>query len=37
MIASNTWTRERLGWEPKGPDLLTDLAAMDYSAPGMAE
>lgn len=33
MIASNAWTRARLGWEPTGPDLLTDLAAMDYSAP----
>lgn len=32
MIASNAWTRTRLGWEPKGPDLLTDLAAMDFSA-----
>ena len=32
MIASNAWTRARLGWEPTGPDLLTDLAAMDYSA-----
>ena len=31
MTASNVWTRERLGWEPLGPDLLTDLAAMDYS------
>ncbi|MDE1918445.1 MAG: SDR family oxidoreductase [Sphingomonadales bacterium] len=31
MIGSNAWTRARLGWEPKGPDLLTDLAAMDYS------
>ena len=31
MIASNAWTRDRLGWEPTGPDLLTDLAAMDYS------
>jgi nucleoside-diphosphate-sugar epimerase len=31
MIASNAWTRARLGWEPTGPDLLTDLAAMDYS------
>ena len=31
-IASNTWTRARLGWEPTGPDLLTDLAAMKYSA-----
>jgi nucleoside-diphosphate-sugar epimerase len=32
MIASNAWTRDRLGWEPTGADLLTDLAAMDYSA-----
>lgn len=32
MIASNAWTRARLGWEPTGPDLLTDLAAMDFSA-----
>ncbi|MEG3085590.1 SDR family oxidoreductase [Sphingomonas sp. PB2P12] len=32
MIASNGWTRARLGWEPTGPDLLTDLAAMDFSA-----
>lgn len=31
MLASNTWTRARLGWEPAGPDLLTDLAAMDYA------
>ena len=30
MIASNSWTRARLGWEPTGPDLLTDLAAMAY-------
>jgi nucleoside-diphosphate-sugar epimerase len=29
MTASNAWTRARLGWEPTGPDLLTDLAAMD--------
>ena len=32
MIASNAWTCARLGWEPTGPDLLTDLAAMDYTA-----
>ena len=32
MIASNDWTRARLGWEPTGPDLLTDLAVMDYGA-----
>ncbi|SEN47822.1 Nucleoside-diphosphate-sugar epimerase [Sphingomonas gellani] len=33
MSASNAWTCARLGWEPSGPDLLTDLAAMDYSVP----
>jgi nucleoside-diphosphate-sugar epimerase len=33
MIASSARTRARLGWEPTGPDLLTDLAAMDYSVP----
>ena len=32
MTASNAWTRARLGWKPSGPDLLADLAAMDYSA-----
>ncbi|WP_288937272.1 SDR family oxidoreductase [uncultured Sphingomonas sp.] len=32
MAASSAWTRARLAWEPCGPDLLTDLAAMDYSA-----
>ncbi|ABI62681.1 SDR family oxidoreductase [Granulibacter bethesdensis] len=31
MTASNAWTRARIGWVPTGPDLLTDLAAMDYS------
>jgi nucleoside-diphosphate-sugar epimerase len=31
MIASSTWTRARLGWEPTGPALLADLAAMNYS------
>ena len=30
MIASSAWTRARLGWKPTGPDLLSDLAAMDY-------
>lgn len=34
MVASNTWTCDRLGWTLTGPDLLTDLAAMDYSALG---
>ena len=32
MTASNVWTRKRLEWTPTGADLLTDLAAMDYSA-----
>ena len=32
MPASSAWTRQRLGWEPTGPDLLTDLKAMDYAA-----
>ncbi|NYD91021.1 SDR family oxidoreductase [Sphingomonas melonis] len=36
MTASNAWTRVRLGWEPSGPDLITDLAAMDYSAGAAA-
>ena len=31
MTASSLWTRARLGWEPTGPDLLTDLAAMNYA------
>ncbi|MEI5685866.1 SDR family oxidoreductase [Sphingomonas kyungheensis] len=31
MTASSAWTRERLGWQPGGPDLLSDLAAMDYA------
>ena len=36
MSASNALTCARLGWAPSGPDLLTDLAAMDYSAPASA-
>ncbi len=31
MPASSAWTRQRLGWKPTGPDLLTDLKAMDYA------
>jgi len=30
MPASSTLTRQVLGWEPNGPDLLTDLGNMDY-------
>lgn len=32
MPASSAWTRERLGWTPKGSSLLADLEAMDYAA-----
>jgi nucleoside-diphosphate-sugar epimerase len=30
-LTSSTGTRERLGWSPKGPSLLTDLGNMRYS------
>lgn len=30
MTASSAWTQKELGWTPKGPSLLTDLAAMSY-------
>ncbi|HEY1468211.1 MAG TPA: SDR family oxidoreductase [Candidatus Acidoferrum sp.] len=30
MPASSTRTREKLGWNPTGPDLLTDLKNMRY-------
>ena len=36
MIASSSWTQALLGWKPTGPDLLSDLAAMDYSVPEAA-
>lgn len=31
ITASSTQTREKLGWEPNGPNLLDDLRAKDYS------
>ena len=34
MPASGAVTRDRLGWVPRGPTLLEDLARMDYSAIG---
>ena len=30
MPASSQWTRKTLGWEPTGPDLMTDLENEDY-------
>jgi nucleoside-diphosphate-sugar epimerase len=32
MSASSKWTRARLGWEPTGPNLLTDLDQPGYHA-----
>jgi len=29
LAASGVWTRQQLGWNPTGPDLLTDLRNMD--------
>jgi len=31
LAASGTLTRQQLGWNPTGPDLLNDLRNMDYS------
>jgi hypothetical protein len=31
VAASSALTRQQLGWNPTGPDLLTDLHNMDYS------
>lgn len=31
LRASGEWTRKQLNWQPKGPGLLDDLRAMDYS------
>ncbi|MGC1342907.1 MAG: NAD-dependent epimerase/dehydratase family protein, partial [Candidatus Binataceae bacterium] len=31
LAASSVLTRQHLGWNPTGPDLLTDLRNMDYS------
>ena len=29
LPASSVWTRQHLGWEPTGPDLLSDLRELD--------
>jgi nucleoside-diphosphate-sugar epimerase len=31
LAASSALTRQQLGWDPTGPDLLTDLRNMDFS------
>ena len=31
LVGSSAKTRENLGWNPTGPDLITDLANMHYS------
>ena len=31
LPASGAWTRERFGWEPTGPRLLTDLANLELA------
>jgi hypothetical protein len=31
LAASSALTHQQLGWNPSGPDLLTDLRNMDYS------
>jgi hypothetical protein len=31
LAASSALTCEQLGWNPTGPDLLTDPREMDYS------
>ena len=33
LRASSAQTRERLGWTPTGPGLISDLKRMDYSVP----
>ena len=30
MPASSAWTRAQLGWEPKGPNLITDLKNLEF-------
>jgi hypothetical protein len=37
LAASSALTRQQLGWNFTGPDLLTDLRNMDYSGLGSAE
>jgi len=30
MPASSAWTQATLDWKPTGPDLITDLMAMEH-------
>ncbi len=36
LLASSAMTRAHLGWQPTGPELLEDLARMDYALPETA-
>ena len=36
MPTSKALTREALGWEPSGPDLISDLKRMDYGVSAAA-
>ncbi|GBQ91599.1 nucleoside-diphosphate-sugar epimerase [Acetobacter nitrogenifigens DSM 23921 = NBRC 105050] len=31
LVASSAWTRSRLGWQPTGPGIISDLTKMDYT------
>lgn len=31
LTASSAWTREQLGWEPRGPSMLEDLARLEVA------
>ena len=33
IVATNTKTRELLGWQPTGPTLFEDIAAGAYALP----
>ena len=34
LAASSALTRQQLGWNPTGPDLLADLRNMDFNVAG---
>lgn len=36
LPASSAWTRQRLGWRPNGPGLISDLEQMEYGVDAHA-